>query len=82
MWTKTHPRVSGCPGWVLRKAGTKMESGVPRVYWEEHPRREKGRSRTGQGEPAGGNAALKRLWELRAKGAIGGGLALGRSGQP
>lgn len=59
-----------------------MESGLPRLYWEEHPGKEKGRSGTGQGELAGGDAALKSLREPSAKGAIGGGLALGASGQP
>lgn len=67
--------LGGVAGWVPREAGAEMELGAPRVYWEEHPAREKGRSETGQGEPAGGNAALKSLWEPRAKGAIGEGLA-------
>lgn len=67
--------LGGVAGWVPREAGAEMELGAPRVYWEEHPAREKGRSGTGQGEPAGGNAALKSLREPRAKGATGGGLA-------
>lgn len=66
MWQDTHrgvvPSGEGVAGWVLREAGTEMESEAPRVCWEDHLGKEKGRSRTGQGEPAGGNAALKSLW--------------------